>query len=110
MSALAQVMAWRCMGQAITWSNVYPSLRRHMPPLGKNVLNIFLFLYDKNTGVDLKQLNELLIFHYSDVTMGVMTSQITTLTQTKENIKAPRHWPLCGEYTGDRWIPGTKGQ
>ena len=21
-------------------------------------------------------------------------------TQIKENIKAPRHWPLCGEFTG----------
>ena len=21
--------------------------------------------------------------------------------QIKENIKAPRHWPLCGEFTGD---------
>ena len=31
-------------------------------------------------------------------------------TQIKENIKAPRHWPLCGEFTGDRWIPRTKGQ
>ena len=28
----------------------------------------------------------------------------------KENIKAPRHWPLCGEFTGDRWIPRTKDQ
>ena len=42
--------------------------------------------------------------------MGTMTSQITSLTivystQIKENIKAPRHWPLCGEFTGDRWIP-----
>ena len=27
-----------------------------------------------------------------------------------ENIKAPRHWPLCVEFTGDRWIPRTKGQ
>ena len=25
--------------------------------------------------------------------------------QIKVNIKAPRHWPLCGEFTGDRWIP-----
>ena len=25
--------------------------------------------------------------------------------QIKENIKSPRHWPLCGEFTGDRWIP-----
>ena len=31
-------------------------------------------------------------------------------TQVKENIKAPRHWPLCGEFTGDRWIPRTNGQ
>ena len=26
----------------------------------------------------------------------------------KKNIKTPRHWPLCGEVTGDRWIPRTK--
>ena len=31
-------------------------------------------------------------------------------TQIKENIKASRHWPLCGEFTGDRWIPRTNGQ
>ena len=30
-------------------------------------------------------------------------------TQIK-NIKAPRRWPLCWEFTGDRWIPRTKGQ
>ena len=30
--------------------------------------------------------------------------------QIKKNIKAPRHWPLCGEFTGDRWIPRTNGQ
>ena len=30
--------------------------------------------------------------------------------QIKVNIKAPRHWPLCGEFTGDRWIPRTNGR
>ena len=30
--------------------------------------------------------------------------------QIKENIKAPRHWPLWGEFAGDEWIPRTKGQ
>ena len=30
--------------------------------------------------------------------------------QINENIKAPRHWRLWGEFTGDRWIPHTKGQ
>ena len=30
--------------------------------------------------------------------------------QINENIKAPLHWPLCGEFTGDRGIPRTNGQ
>ena len=30
--------------------------------------------------------------------------------EIKANIKAPRHWPLCGEFTGDRWIHRTNGQ
>ena len=30
--------------------------------------------------------------------------------QIKENIKATRHWPLCGEFNGDWWIPRTNGQ
>ena len=57
--------------------------------------------------------------HYDDVIMGTIASQITSLTsvystvysaQIKVNIKAPRQWPLCGEFTGDRWIPRTNGQ
>ena len=51
--------------------------------------------------------------------MDTMASQIICLTivyltvysaQIKENIKAPRHWPLFGEFIGDRWIPRTNGQ
>ena len=30
--------------------------------------------------------------------------------QIKGKIKALRHWPLWGEFTGHRWIPRTKGQ
>ena len=30
--------------------------------------------------------------------------------QIKENIKATRHWPLCWEFTGERWIHRTNGQ
>ena len=30
--------------------------------------------------------------------------------RSKKNLKAPRHWPLCGEFTGDWWIPRTNGQ
>ena len=46
--------------------------------------------------------------HYCDVIMGAMVSQITSSrlftkpsiqAHIKENIKAPGHWPLCGEFT-----------
>ena len=37
-------------------------------------------------------------------------TQLFIQAQIKQNIKAPRHWPLCGEFTGDRWIPRTNGQ
>ena len=30
--------------------------------------------------------------------------------QIKQNTKAPPHWPLCGEFIGQRWILRTKGQ
>ena len=29
-------------------------------------------------------------------------------TQIKENINAPRHWPLWGEFPGDRWFPSQR--
>ena len=51
--------------------------------------------------------------------MSAMVSQIPTSrlftesfiqAQIKENIKAPRHWALWGEFTGDRLIPCIKDQ
>ena len=57
--------------------------------------------------------------HYSDVIMSAMGSKTLSYplcvqpffhTQIKENIKAPRHWSLWGESTGDRWIPLTSNQ
>ena len=49
--------------------------------------------------------------------MGAMTSQITSLTivystvySGEEKIKSPRHFPLFGEFSGDRWIPRIIGQ
>ena len=34
-----------------------------------------------------------------------MFTQPFIQTQMKENIKAPRHWPLCGEFTGTGEFP-----
>ena len=59
------------------------------------------------------------VYHYNDVLMSAMASkspasalfaQVLIQVQIKGNIKTPRHWPLCVEFTGDRWIPRTKGQ
>ena len=39
-----------------------------------------------------------------------MFTQPFIRAQIKENSKAPRHWPLCGEFIGDQWIPRINGQ
>ena len=36
--------------------------------------------------------------------------QLFVQAQINDNIKAPRHLPLWGEFTGDRWIPRIKAQ
>ena len=57
------------------------------------------------------------IIHYDGVIMGAIASQITSLTiaystvysaQIKVNIKAPRHWPLWGEFTGTGEFPAQR--
>ena len=58
--------------------------------------------------------------HYNDVTMSAMACLITSLTivystvysgaDKKKTIKAPRHWSLFWEFSGDQWIHHTKGQ
>ena len=57
--------------------------------------------------------------HYNYVIMSAIVSRITgpplfaqllVQAQIKENFEATRHWPLCGEFTGDRCNPRTGGQ
>ena len=67
---------------------------------------------------EMVQVFEIVSWHSSDVIMGAMASQITGVSiiywtvqaQVKKSIKAPRHWPLWGEFAGHRWIPLTKGK
>ena len=70
-------------------------------------------------GQSFYDVSEILITHYSGVIMSATASQIPASrlftqpflqAQIKENIKAPCHWPLRGEFTRCRWIPRTKGQ
>ena len=60
-----------------------------------------------------------IVIHHDDVVMGAIASQFTSLTIVYSTIysgadqskhQRSSHWPLCGEFTGHRWIPGTNGQ
>ena len=86
-----------------------------------NEESITLLCYDvtKNDGKCLCARYHL-SYHYDDVIMTEMASQITSLTivylivysgtdQIKHQSSAVTGL-LCGEFTGDRWIPHTKGQ
>ena len=47
--------------------------------------------------------------------MGSIATQITSLTTVYSAVysgadQRKRHWPLCGEFTGDQWIPRTNSQ
>ena len=72
-----------------------------------------------NYDIGMSDLHDLSVRHYNNGIISTMASQITGVwivysmfvhEQIKENIKAPRHWPFWGEFTGDQWIPRTKGQ
>ena len=59
-----------------------------------DVINSLQWRHNKHDGVSITSV--------SIVYWTVCSGQIT------EYITAPRHWPLWGEFTGDRWIPHTK--
>ena len=57
--------------------------------------------------------------YYSDVIMSVLASQISGVSivywtvwsgADQRKHQSPTSRPLWGEFTGDRWIPGTNGQ
>ena len=82
--------------------------------LFKIVDNVTETIFVANTtrqDLDLEQPTECSFYlNYSDVIMGAMAFQITGVSivystvffqaQIQENIKAPRHWLLWGEFTG----------
>ena len=104
-----------CSGIDVLEQKALRSALKQWPPLST--------LQDERDGPDMDRLWHVSLSnkhcHYNDVVMGTMASQITNLTivystvypgADKKDIKAPRHWPLRGEFPGRRWIPRTKGQ
>ena len=56
------------------------------------------------------QITTMIASQITSVSIVYSTISSELQVQNKENIKAPRHWALWGEFTGDQWIPRTKGQ
>ena len=72
---------------------------------------------DENTVPHTRALCLKLDDHYNDVIMTTIASHIPASrlftqpfiqTQLKENIQAPRHWPLCGEFTATGEFPAQR--
>ena len=51
-----------------------------------------------------------MVWQYLKSTASWLFTQLFIQAHIKENINAPGHWPLCGEFTSDKWIPLTNGQ
>ena len=83
-----------------------------------NLIYCSIGTYHEYHGISYR-INRYLMTHYNGVIMSAIVFQITSLTifysiviqtKIKVNIKDPRHWSLCGAFTGDRGIPRTNGQ
>ena len=78
-----------------------------------NAENVFSYVILLSAWLDL---TKVLVICYSRYHQDIWHKCSRLLTQAfiqaliKQNIKVPHHWPLCGEFTGDQWIPHTKGQ
>ena len=100
-STLVQVMAWCRQAASHYLSQCWP---RSMSPYGDtrpqwvNAVQYTLQWHNNELdGVSNHQPHYCLLNHLFKA-------------QIKENIKAPSHWHLWGELTGEQWIPRLKGQ
>ena len=109
--------------QSIHHVLVYKTHIPHYPGMDQRIwFKQFFLLWCKNLNRQqyMHMKNLFYIYHCNGVIKGAIASQITSLTivyssvysvaDKKKNIKFPRHWPLCREFTGDRWIPRINGQ
>ena len=127
-------MAWRCYEPGYQKQSYWPSLSGIFQ--FQNLIDSCLFadkvIIFQNRDILITYQLKLLAFeqfitqlalfssnHYNDVIMSPIASQITSLTIVYSTVysdadqrkhQSSRHWPLWGEFTGDRWIPRTNGQ
>ena len=93
---LVQIMAWWRQGDKPLSESVMAWLPSHICTIR---------LQWVNNSISLNVVSPLQWRHNEH--NGVLNHQPHRLfnVRIKENIRAPRHWPLCGEFTGDGWIP-----
>ena len=74
----------------VMWSDIYGICQSCSQPKPKSVAGLMFFIT--------------LTSQWAQWRLKSPASRLFTqpFIQIKESIKAPRHWPLCGEFTGDR--------
>ena len=75
-----------CIGQRAMWVAIYTSLKQSRLRLWNITIEIIWY---ENVNQEEKS------------PVSRLFTQLFFRGQIKVNIKAPRHWPLCGEFTGD---------
>ena len=74
----------------------------------------FVKCNDYVSKIQYRDVDSLRYWYCSDVIISAMASQITIITiaysavysgANQRTIKAQSHWPLCGDFACDRWIP-----
>ena len=103
--ALVQIMAWRRPGDKPLSEPMMVKSLTHICVTRSQCVNSSVLFYRNNCHSG----SETTLANRSKPTSRVFTQPFIQ-TQIKENVKAPGHWPLCGEFTGHRSIPRTNGQ
>ena len=137
--ALVQKMAWRRTGDKpfsnqwwrslLThicvirpqWVEVNKQLCKYLALATKMSTNIGIIIKKpcKISCMNLRYQQQVSIYHYTDVIMGTIASQITSFKIVYSTVysdadqrkyQGSASLALCGEFTGNRWIPRTNGQ
>ena len=106
-STLVQVIVWCCQATSHYLSQCW---HRSMSSYGVTKLQWVCEVTDCVASLSRIMWDITVMSYWARWHLKSPASRLFTQPFIKENIKAPRHWPLCWEITSDRWIPRTTDQ
>ena len=107
-------ISWKCISR-VAIKNIPELVQIMAAPLSLN--GLIIFTISRPVKQPWRIDDEINVIHYSDVIMSTIACLITSLAVVystvysdadQKYIKAPRHWPLCGEFTGTGEFPAQR--